>query len=40
MIYLADAYHNLGEHEKSRETLRALIDKYPVLATEKKGKNG
>jgi soluble lytic murein transglycosylase len=38
MIYLADAYHNLGEHEKSRETLRALIDKYPSSPLRKKAR--
>ncbi len=36
MFYLADAYHNLGEHEKSRETLRALIDRYPSSPLRKK----
>jgi len=38
MIYLADAYHNLGEHGKSRETLRALIDKYPSSPLRKKAR--
>lgn len=38
MIYLADAYHNLGEHNKSRETLRALIDKYPSSPLRKKAR--
>ena len=36
MIYLADAYHNLGEHGKSREILRELIDKYPSSPLRKK----
>ncbi len=38
MIYLADAYHNLGEHDKSRETLRALIDRYPSSPLRKKAR--
>ncbi|MDP2158679.1 MAG: transglycosylase SLT domain-containing protein [Nitrospirota bacterium] len=38
MKYLADAYHNLGEHVKSRETLRALIDKYPASPVRKKAR--
>jgi tetratricopeptide (TPR) repeat protein len=38
MIYLADAYHNMGEHNKSRETLRALIDKYPSSPLRKKAR--
>lgn len=38
MIYLAEAYHNLGEHEKSQETLRALIDKYPSSPLRKKAR--
>lgn len=38
MIYLADAYHNLGEHGKSRETLQALIDKYPSSPLRKKAR--
>jgi tetratricopeptide (TPR) repeat protein len=38
MIYLADAYHNLGEHGKSRDTLQALIDKYPSSPLRKKAR--
>lgn len=38
MIYLADAYHNLGEHTKSRETLRALIERYPSSPLRKKAR--
>lgn len=38
MKYLADAYHNLGEHVKSQETLRALIDKYPASPVRKKAR--
>jgi soluble lytic murein transglycosylase len=38
MIYLADAYHNLGEHGKSRETLRALLDQYPSSPLRKKAR--
>lgn len=38
MFYLADAYHNLGEHGKSRETVRALIDKYPSSPLQKKAR--
>ena len=38
MLYLADAYHSLGEHRKSRETLRTLIDKYPSSPLRKKAR--
>ncbi len=38
MFYLADAYHNLGEHGKSRETLRELINRYPSSPLQKKAR--
>lgn len=38
MFYLVDAYHNLGEHEKSQETVRALIDRYPSSPLRKKAR--
>lgn len=38
LLYLADAYHNLGEHEKSQETVRVLISKYPSSPLQKKAK--
>ena len=38
MLYLADAYHSLGEHTKSRETLRTLIAKYPSSPLRKKAR--
>ncbi|MBI5848176.1 MAG: transglycosylase SLT domain-containing protein [Nitrospirae bacterium] len=38
MLYLADAYHNLGEHGKAGETLRALIDRYPSSPLRKKAR--
>lgn len=38
MLYLADAYHNLGEHGKSQEAVRALIGKYPSSPLRKKAR--
>ncbi|RPI38202.1 MAG: hypothetical protein EHM54_01075, partial [Nitrospiraceae bacterium] len=38
LYYLAEAYHGLGEHEKSLETLRSLLDKYPATPLKKKAR--
>jgi soluble lytic murein transglycosylase len=38
LYYLSDAYHNLGEHMKSRESLRLLLDKYPSSLLRKKAR--
>jgi soluble lytic murein transglycosylase len=36
LYYLAKAYRGLGEHEKSLETLRSLLDKYPATPLKRK----
>lgn len=36
--YLSEAYHNLGEHSKSLDTLRMLLEKYPASPVRKKAR--
>ncbi len=38
LLYIADAYHNLGEHEKARDTLKDLIKRYPSSPLRKKAR--
>ncbi len=38
LYYLAEAYHGLGEHEKSLETLQSLLCKYPSTPLKKKAR--
>ena len=38
LYYLAEAYHGLGDHEKSLETLRSLLGKYPATPLRKKAR--
>lgn len=38
LYYLAEAYHGLGEHQKSLETIKSLLDKYPATPLRKKAR--
>ncbi|MDH4231504.1 MAG: transglycosylase SLT domain-containing protein [Nitrospirota bacterium] len=38
LYYLAEAYHGLGEHEKSLETLRSLLGRFPATPLKKKAR--
>jgi soluble lytic murein transglycosylase len=38
LYYLAEAYHGLGEHAKSLETLQSLLGKYPATPLKKKAR--
>lgn len=38
LYYLAEAYHGLGDHQKSLETIKFLLDKYPATPLRKKAR--
>ena len=38
LFYLSDAYHNLGDHKKSADTVRTLLEKYPQSPLVKKAR--
>lgn len=38
LYYLAEAYHGLGDHQKSLEIIQSLLDKYPATPLRKKAR--
>ena len=38
LYYLAEAYHGLGDHQKSLETIQSLLEKYPATPLRKKAR--
>jgi len=38
LSYLAEAYHNLGEHTKARDTARSLLQEYPSSVLKQKAR--
>lgn len=38
LFYLSDAYYNLGDHKKSSDALRTLLEKYPQSPLTKKAR--
>jgi soluble lytic murein transglycosylase len=38
LYYLAEAYHGLGEHQKSLEMIQSLLDRYPATPLRKKAR--
>ncbi len=36
LYYLAEAYHGLGDHQKSLETIHSLLEKYPATPLRKR----
>ena len=38
LYYLAEAYHGLGDHQKSLETIHSLLERYPATPLKKKAR--
>ena len=38
LYYLAEAYHGMGDHQKSLEMAQSLLEKYPATPLRKKAR--